>query len=451
MNNITKMQSLFAVLIIVFSLTLYSCDKKEENTISSKDRQTCEGCHTDYAYLQEVFSPDTVAAAGGCGGDAPHYEPYDRVFMGGEGYEQYKATSHYKIGCVGCHNGVAKANNKNEAHSGDFVAHPSDIADIKCASCHKDIVDKFATSIHNGTGQKRKVSIRSGLTGPADFDKLPAHQIEGYNKNCKTCHGTCGNCHIVRPSAGGGGLAQGHSFAKTPDMVNVCVTCHTSRGGHAFMGVASGTEPDVHLSKKGFDCLSCHTGKELHGDGNKVEQRYAYAELPDCKKCHPSLDRKNRYHTVHYTDLDCQVCHSQDYNNCGSCHVHGQGARIPSYMSFKLAMNPIPDVKKGYKFALVRRTLAAPDNWKEYGVENYSNFNAFPTYNYTTPHNILRWTNRTKVETSQNCSDKCHIRKDGTSVMNKNLFLFKEDLLDWEKAATEKITVDGKLPSKWTY
>lgn len=410
---------------------------------------SCEGCHTSYAYLQEVYTPDTAAPAGGCGGEAPHYEPYDRVFMGGAGYAAYKESDHYEIGCTGCHNGKDKTADKEKAHSGDFISHPSAEYETKCAACHKSVTDNFKNSIHNGYGQKRKVTMRSGLSGPDEFDKLPAHQIEGYTNNCATCHGTCGNCHVVRPALGGGGLANGHSFSKTPDMVGICVTCHSSRGGHAFMGVASGMQPDTHLKKMNFKCTSCHSGSELHGSSEMVIQRYAYKELPTCDKCHPGKQSSNMYHSIHYDDFNCQVCHSQNYNNCGSCHVHGEGARIPSYMDFKIAMNPIPDIKTGYRVSLVRRTLAAPDNWEKYGVSQYANFDVFPTYNYTTPHNILKWTERTQVAEGASCSANCHIRNEGGTLVNKKLFLFQENLLDWEKGATSKITVDGKLPASW--
>jgi len=411
----------------------------------------CEICHTDYERLVEVHSPDTAPPVGGCGGDAPHYEPYDRVFMGGSGYDAYKESGHYAIGCVGCHNGDSDATEKDLAHSEDedFIKHPSMFYEDKCGSCHSDITDNFTTSIHNGTGQKRKVTMRSGLSGASEFDQLPAHQIEGYNNNCAHCHGTCGNCHVVRPATGGGGLSAGHNFNKTPDMFNVCITCHVSRGGHAYLGVAPGTQPDVHLTEEGFDCLNCHDGHEIHGDGQPVEQRYAYTELPECESCHPSLETSNSYHSMHIEDFNCQVCHSQEYNNCGSCHIHGEGARIPSYMDYKIALNPIPDVKTGYEFALIRRTLAAPDNWKEYGVEEYANFAVHPTYNYTTPHNILLHTDRTNVGGSGGCSVNCHIRNESGNLINKELYLFDSDLLDWEIEANSVITVDGELPSSW--
>lgn len=444
-----KMKRFFlpvVILAISGALAFVSCtgDDPDEPSVAS-----CVGCHTNYEHLQAVYSPDTTAPAGGCGGEAPHIEPYDRVYMGGDGFEAYKASSHYEVGCVGCHNGVDNTDDKVEAHSGEFIRHPSMYYEEKCGSCHTDIANDFNTSLHQGTGQKRKVTIRNGLAGAHEFDQLPAHQIEGYNANCATCHGTCGNCHVVRPPVGGGGLSNGHNFNKTPDMLNVCVTCHTSRGGHAFLGVATGTQPDVHLSSNGFKCLSCHSGHEMHGNGEPVEQRYAYTELPSCQDCHTGIQSANIYHSFHYSTFNCQVCHSQDYNNCGSCHIHGAGARIPSYLGFKIAKNPIPDVKSEFNLTLVRRSLAAPDSWQEFGVAESSNFDAFPTYNFTTPHNILRWTTRTQTAPGATCYSNCHIRNEAGTLVNQELYLFQTDLLEWELNATAPITVDGQLPTSW--
>ena len=431
---------------IIAGCTNYSIPGRDSGKVTAN---SCEGCHTDYERLIAVHSPDTGAPVGGCGGSAPHFEPYDRVFMGGDGYDEYKKSGHYSVGCTGCHNGVGDTGEKDVAHSGEFIKHPSQYYEDKCGTCHKDITDNFATSIHHGTGQKRKVTMRSGLSGPQDFDQLLAHKIDGYNNNCAQCHGTCGNCHVVRPAVGGGGLSMGHNFNKTPDMLKVCVTCHVSRGGHAFLGVAPGTKTDLHLEQMGFDCLSCHDGHELHGDGQPVEQRYDYSELPECENCHDGLESANTYHSVHFEDFNCQVCHSQDYNNCGSCHIHGDGARVPSYMDFRIALNPLPDLKD-YKYALVRRTLAAPDNWEVYDDEDYTNFNAFPVYNYTTPHNLLRWTERTE-KVNGSCNSNCHIRREGDSLINKELYLWKADLIeDWELESTSHITVDDELPSRWT-
>ena len=451
--NKIKLILLLLILGVINNYCTYKTINDGEDELASN---SCEECHTDYDLLQEVYSPDTIESAGGCGGEAPHYEPYDRVYMGGEGYENFKTSGHYAMGCVTCHNGDNTTLDKNAAHANNFISHPSLFYEEKCGSCHSQITDNFTTSIHHGTGQKRKVTIRSGLSGPEDFDQLPEHQIEGYNRNCATCHGTCGNCHIVRPDAAGGGLSNGHAFTKTPDMLNICVSCHTSRGGHAYLGVAVGTQPDVHLTNNQYTCLNCHSGAELHGDGNPVEQRYAYTELPKCENCHTNIASANNYHSMHYDDFNCQVCHSQDYNNCGQCHINfdesksGAGAQIPAYLGFKIAKNPIPDVKTDFNFVLVRRTLAAPENWDAYQVDAYPNFDALPTYNFTTPHNILRWTERTQVSEGASCSANCHIRNEGGILINKELYLFQEDLLDWEMDATKGITVDGNLPESWT-
>jgi hypothetical protein len=443
---------LFNVLKFIPALAtclLFSCTSEVITLNSDSNVASCEGCHTNYAHLQKVYSPDTTGPAGGCGGEAPHFEPFDRVFIGGDGYQAFKKTAHYDLGCTYCHNGNNSTSDKETAHSGNFIKHPSSVNEEKCGACHNLIVNNFKTSIHQGMGQKRKVAIRSGLGGHEDFDKLPAHQIEGYNKNCATCHASCGSCHVVRPVIGGGGLISGHNFNRTPDMVNVCVSCHTSRGGHAFLGVAPGTKPDVHFTKAGYKCTDCHNMLEMHGDGKAVAQRYEYGRLPECKDCHTYLDFTNNYHKAHYDDFNCQMCHSQKYNNCGSCHVGGEGARVASYMDFKIGANPIPNLKKGYKFTTVRRTLAAPDNWKSYGVANYPNFNALPTYNYTSPHNIQKWTDRTLVDAGKQCFTKCHIVKEGNTVLNKELYLFNSNLLDWEKQASASVTVDGKLPPSW--
>ena len=58
-------------------------------------------------------------------------------------------------------------------------------------------------------------------------------------------------------------------------------------------------------------------------------------------------------------------------------------------------------------------------------------------------------TSRTNVGGTGSCSVNCHIRDDGGTIVNKELYLFQSDLLDWELGASTSITVDGKLPSYW--
>lgn len=453
------------ILILLFSVFVGCSDSDETEPTKSDtslDKASCIGCHTNYDHLKAVYTPDPPAPGGaGCGGETPHIEPYDRVYLGGSGFAEFQNDIHGKLACVSCHGGTDNTDDKNLAHSGDFISKPSANAEEACGSCHPNIVNQTKNSIHEqGWGQKNMVAVRAGMGNiPEGFDKISELMKEGYDINCAKCHASCGDCHVMRPKAGGGGLYRAHRFTKTPDMVDHCTTCHTSRGGHAYFGVAPGTVPDVHLTSRGFTCLSCHSKNEIHGDGNIYDQRYKVAGLPKCENCHASSANSNVYHSVHMSSFSCNTCHSQNYNNCGSCHIGGSGARIPAYLGYKIGLNPIPQTKPGFKFALLRRSLMAPDSWIEYGNGNLTNFNAAPTYKYTTPHNIIKVTSRTGYKDTNgkwiafgaaNCMDGCHITKnsDGT-YNNKELYLFESDCLEWEKPANGNIIVDGKLPASW--
>ncbi len=326
---------------------------------------------------------------------------------------------------------------------------PSLIHEEKCVTCHETISDNYITSLHNGVGQKRAVAMRSGYSGATDFGNLPAHQVAAYDAKCSSCHGTCGNCHIVRPASGGGGLISGHSFNKEPDMLIVCLSCHAGGTGNNYLGVSPGTQPDVHLTELSFECLDCHSGFELHGDGQEIEQRYAYTELPECEDCHTGQASSNTYHSMHYDDFQCQVCHSQSYNSCGTCHIKDSQLETAAFQDFKIAKNTIPGIR-GNQLALVSRTPAHPENWVGYGAElEYSSFETLPTFNYTTPHNTLRWTSRTNVDDGASCTTNCHIRNEGGTLINSELFLWANDLETWEVEATQNYTVDGILPAYW--
>ena len=436
----------------IFFMAMLHTACVEKRPVAESDRvaakiDSCAGCHTSYQTLQELADPDTDPPAEGCGGAAPHIEPFDRVFLGGPGFERFKNTIHGQIGCTSCHGGIDNTADKQEAHSANFIKSPSSTPEAACGDCHYDIVANVEGSLHQqGWGQKRSVALRLGYDS---FDQLPDRIHEGYEQNCATCHADCGSCHVTRPPAAGGGLARGHDFQRTPDTRDVCVSCHSSRGGHAYFGLGAGTSPDVHLTKAGFACTDCHGQKNVHGDGNIYATRFESPLNPSCNDCHPGMEGGNAYHQAHVGDLDCYVCHSQDYNNCGSCHVGGEGARIPFHLSFKIGMNPIPE-NKPYRMALLRRTLAAPDTWSNYGVDKAENFDAKTTYNYTTPHNIQKWTSRTQVDAGDTCYANCHIRPDAPENHNRELYLFEKDLKEeWEKTANKHIVVDGRLPEGW--
>ncbi|MBL7961443.1 hypothetical protein JNL27_14510, partial [bacterium] len=115
----------------------------------------------------------------------------------------------------------------------------------------------------------------------------------------------------------------------------------------------------------------------------------------------------------------------------------------------KIARNPIPATKP-YPLATVRRSLMAPDSWSLFGTAALSDFSVRPTFKYTTPHNIKRWTTRTQVADGKSCYDNCHIINEDGVFRNKELYLFNSDLIEsWEISANQNIIVDGHLPSGW--
>jgi thiosulfate/3-mercaptopyruvate sulfurtransferase len=409
---------------------------------------SCTGCHSDYEALKTLHSPDTVMPAEGCSGPPPYVAPYDRVYLEPAGFAQFQAGAHGQMECTRCHGGVDGTSDKASAHSVDFARRPSFENLQVCSECHSDVVAGFRYSLHyNGWGQKNSQMTRAGVT---EWNALHEGVQAGYEQNCATCHASCGSCHVDRPLAAGGGLMNGHSFAP-PDMRDNCTQCHSSRGGHAYYGVGTGTKPDVHLTQAGYTCMDCHTTGEMHAtDARIYENRYQVETLPSCKDCHADVQSANAYHIKHVNDFNCNVCHSQDYNTCGSCHVAGEGARIHSYQSFKIGVNPIRD-ERPYEFTTVRRTLAAPDSWEVYGAEDFTAFDQKALYNYTSPHNILRWTSRTEHrKDGDTCYSNCHIILEGRTYRNRELYLFSSDFeFDWERAAAKNVVVDGKLPSQW--
>ena len=438
-------------LTLILLTFFFTACKKEILPIENKSQasqSSCETCHYNFEMLKKVASPEEPpTGGGGCGGDAPYIEPWNRVYVN---QVEYNNSTHAKLTCVWCHDGNDKTMDKNISHK-NILKHPSENALLKCASCHTKETSNHLTSLHyGGFGQKHMVVSRYGANS---FNELPELLKNGYKQNCATCHAGCGSCHLNRPVAGGGGLLNGHKFVKKPDMLNNCIACHKTRVGHAYLGEAPQSTPDVHLSKLGNGhCLNCHSGDEMHGDGELHTQRYQTKNKPTCEKCHSNMQNKNIYHSQHLNTFSCNTCHSQDYNNCGSCHIptgggHG-GARIGPYVGFKIGMNPLKETKP-YKFAVLRRALMAPDSWDLWGVPILQNFDSYPTFKYATPHNLAKWTTRTKVAVNKSCYDNCHIIKEGDSLRNKEIYLFKTDLQPWEINADKEIVVDGKLPSTW--
>jgi len=371
---------------------------------------------------------------------------------------------HGQMSCISCHGGNNQTDLTEEskalAHSleSDFISHPSSNAGKYCGSCHSNITADFSTSLHfTQEGYFERFSVRAGGMDLRDDPDM----LAGFNQDCGKCHVTCGECHVIRPLSVGSGFIDSHSFRKTPDLNNNCTACHGSRIGEEFKGIHAGEEgwpsgikADTHYNK-GMRCESCHPGNEMHGNGTQYTYRYVDDDgfVPQCEDCHTyvSVDESdedyNRYHETHSigsgSSLSCQVCHSQSYKNCNGCHAKGTaeegGIAGSSYAAFKIGKNYMKSDTRDYDIAVVRHIPISPetyDNWN--GGITLTTFAAEPTWKYTTPHNIQRWTPQTDTTGVAWCGQSCH--------QNESLFLRETDVdstyLEAELEANDPVFMD---------
>jgi thiosulfate/3-mercaptopyruvate sulfurtransferase len=380
-----------------------------------------------------------------------------------------------------------------------LIVQPSEDFAETCGRCHANIASTMSTSLHaNFTGYTTLFEMRAG-------EPMSDHLEHEFEAECGKCHTSCGECHVSYPVAVGGGLLDGnnHAFLGTPDTKDNCASCHGSRineeyfrEGNYFPNI-EGYYADVHYIPGGFrSCMDCHTGEEMHGDGNEYQFRYAENDMPRCEDCHSTVtyggqsvafgsEGDNLWHQTHGLDdgsdhFQCQVCHSQDYKNCQLCHVGGTGVRQPHedniWVDFKIAKRPTEEVQdpvmdvRSYDYFVVRHIPIAPDTYvpEPFNYVELSQFDALPTWKYASPHNIRTWTARTDTtahpdhETApldQKCGYACHNTPDDVSgwfLREADLQVFSEwvqgypvDAIDFYNANAPYAAPDGD-PSTWS-
>jgi thiosulfate/3-mercaptopyruvate sulfurtransferase len=385
---------------------------------------------------------------------------------------------HALIGCVECHGGNEPADFEN-AHTG-IVADPSADAESNCNPCHAEIVATNSNSMHSAAwGEMTTIAERELGTGHNHLDFLMDGRIsdalfDGFNRECSNCHTTCGQCHVSRPNSAAGGFIDSHRFKKTPDQTNNCLACHGSRIATDYEGHLEGNQPDVHHNKY-MKCWDCHK-EDMHADASNYASRYHLPDLPNCEDCHSDTEDANLYHTIHWPEqgegLSCYVCHSQPYNNCNSCHtknpdgdlsqwwqtgytetdtdIHEGAGGYKEYPDFKIGYNYDQDLRKG-EFIVVRHIPIVRDTYSPWGHQTLANYDDRVTWEYSSPHNIIKITPQTTVEEGSSCGSSCHATGDKAEENTKR-FLWEsyvaEDYPD-EVIANEPVVVDDKLPNYW--
>lgn len=356
-------------------------------------------------------------------------EPWEKVLV----KEEFLQTAHGKSTCIDCHGGQ-QAEDKDTAHQG-LVANPTQDPQKQCGTCHAQQTANFNDSLH--ASQAGYWTVLDARSTPENHPQLE----EMFGNHCASCHTTCGDCHISQPGSVGGGLLNGHVFEKTPPMTRTCTACHGSRVGNEYLGKHEDIPGDVHFREGRMNCISCHTGGEMH-DSQGADHRYAGAESPKCTNCHPQVgaaDDTIQQHTLHKDKLSCQVCHSITYTSCDGCHVQvSEETGKPffkteaTYMSFLIGLNPRQDENRPYKYVPVRHIPASPTSYQYYGENLLPNFDVLPTWAYATPHNIQRVTPQ-----NQSCT-ACH--------GNAEIFLTADKVKKEEQKANQPVIVPAVPP-----
>jgi len=330
---------------------------------------------------------------------------------------------HFSQGCNSCHKGNKESVTKESAHKG-LVKRPSD--ELKtCGRCHGKIAANYEKSLHYTTiGQRQGVMARFSKSELQTFDKRV------FEQSCRSCHASCGGCHVKSPAVSGIslGLIQGHKFVKR-DEGKTCAFCHGGRVYPEYTGEYGGTT-DVHY-QKGMMCLDCHKKRELHGDGEKYLSKQMVKDRPACKNCHATIQSEKPLtkmaHNVHQGKVSCYGCHSGgQYRNCYNCH-EGTGAK--SEPGFILGKNP----RNRNEVTTLRVIPTVRDSFKKAGL-SMTHYDTLPNYWDTPAHNIRKRTDRTR-----SC-DSCH--KDRTG------FLTRETLLKGGAKANEGLIMAPKPISR---
>ncbi len=315
-----------------------------------------------------------------------------------------KKDPHFGMGCKFCHKGNEKEGGKEGAHKG-IVKRPSD--NLKtCGMCHKPIADTYGKSLHYTTaGQRQGVMPRFSAEELKTFDK------KVFEQSCRSCHASCGDCHVKAPAVGGIslGLIKKHKFVKK-DEGKTCAFCHGGRVYPEYTGEYGGA-PDAHY-QKGMLCMDCHKKGEMHGDGTAYTSKQQVKDRPACKNCH-KLGQEAKMtakisHEKHQGKVSCYGCHSSgEYRQCQNCHQSTGAVSKPGMI---LGLSP----RDKKTLTTLRLIPTVRDTFAQAGIK-MENYDALPNYWDTPAHNIRKRTERT-----QSC-DACHV--DRTDFLTKELLI----------------------------
>ncbi len=236
-------------------------------------QDNCHNCHFSLTALQASASDPNDAAA-------YLIEPESIV------------TPHGRLGCIACHAGQAKAENKESAHQGLVVDMTAQRPET-CLICHQDMPTEIP-------GDRLRVPHGLIIEGIEQGTPCDVH--------CSDCHGGVG--HGFDPLSG-------EKFCS----MTVCVGCHRDRDLDIHMTDCIACHLGPHKVATSFACSACHTSTEVWRQvtlGNHPVPLLGKHGQTPCFRCHQYPDFKG----LSSTCSDCHLSAHTDYGggDCEQCH-----------------------------------------------------------------------------------------------------------------------------------
>lgn len=179
--------------------------------------------------------------------------------------------------------------------------------------------ETFSTSLHETGAGKTTFYNTVPNEGFERYTEVPYDQLA-----CQGCHSassglgpvngrTCDRCHDTAEP----GLGAEVNSSWTD---GVCLGCHSRQKLEVNLGYS-----DVHRDM-GFDCMSCHTLEDVHGDGTEYNSLMDIGAIDAaCTNCH---NAENGFtHPAgdpHGGAVACASCHAQTSVTCNNCHFEAQ-------------------------------------------------------------------------------------------------------------------------------
>lgn len=398
-----KFAVLFLILICCMLYVESSYSASKTAAVASTGG-SCVECHTSLAALTASKAPTTLDASA--------------LVVS----EKFLKSGHNAKSCPSCHGGNPLSKSKTGAHQ-KLVKDPvaSDGGRTACGQCHADIVARHTGSLHYTTQ-----GIKNAFFGRLSKDKETCKMAKESwrSKACVDCHASCGSCHVAKPRdpwviTGPKGLLSGHEFQRFEKKSDTEKTCYICHAGSITDPEAGFQKYDVH-NKVGMGCMSCHTEKEVHGNGVTYQTMInSGAVTTECRQCHEKVT--GSWHSqTHLDRVTCQSCHSMPYRNCTECHGW-QRINDKASAPFKITYA----IKLGVAHGKLTTLVKGPVDTKmllDQGLPEILPANRLnvpqSSWYAGVPHNVIR------PKPSQELCDRCH--GPGTALLTERDLQFPD-------------------------